>query len=192
MSKGLLIVASGPSGVGKGTINREMMERMSGISYSVSVTTRAPRGMEIDGKDYFFVDKKKFIDMMNEDALLEYAEVFGNFYGTPRKYVEEQLVAGKDVLLEIDVQGALQIKEKMPEAVTIFFLPPNMEELEKRLRGRATDDPDVIIKRLMDAAGEIGQQNKYDYVLINDDLDSCVNKYIEIIKNEKEKRNEHN
>jgi len=186
------LVSSGPSGVGKGTINRGLMERIPGISYSVSVTTRAPRGGEVEGADYFFIDKKTFMDMMNEDALLEYAEVFGNFYGTPKDYVEKQLAAGKDVLLEIDVQGALQVKEKMPEAITFFFAPPSMEELEKRLRGRATEDPDSILKRLMDAAGELCQQGKYDYVLINDNLNDCVDRYIGIIKMEKEKRNERN
>lgn len=188
MSKGLLIVTSGPSGVGKGTINQKLMERMSGISYSISVTTRPPRNGETDGKEYFFVDKGTFIQMMNDDELLEYAEVFGNFYGTPKKYVMEQLEAGNDVLLEIDVQGAMQIKEKLPEAITVFFSPPSMNELENRLRNRATDDPDVIIRRLMDAAGELSQQNKYDYVLINDDLETCVDNYAEIIRKEKENR----
>ncbi|MCQ2363507.1 MAG: guanylate kinase [Acidaminococcaceae bacterium] len=188
MSKGLLIVASGPSGVGKGTINRMMMERLSGIEYSISVTTRSPRGGEVNGKDYFFVNKSTFFNMMNEDKLLEYAEVFGNYYGTPREYVEGELAAGRDVLLEIDVQGALQIKEKIPEAVTVFFSPPNMDELEKRLRGRATEEDDVVIRRLMDAAWELSQQNKYDYVLINDELNRGVDKYIEIIKKEREKR----
>ena len=192
MNKGILIVASGPSGVGKGTVHSKIREKLPTLSYSVSVTTRKPRLGEIEGVDYFFVNLQKFQEMIENNELLEYAQVFDNFYGTPRAYVEELLNSGRDVLLEIDVQGALQIKKLMPDALLIFIAPPSMKELEKRLRGRATDEPDVILRRLMDAAGELSQQKKYDYVLVNDDVERCAGQYLEIIAKEKEKRNEHN
>lgn len=188
MARGLLVVGSGPSGVGKGTVHAEILKRCENMDYSISITTRKPRCGEIDGKDYFFVTKEKMLQMIDNDELLEYADVFGNFYGTPKAYVEKQLAAGRDVLLEIDVQGALQIKEKMPEALLIFIAPPNMDELERRLRGRNTDAPEVIERRLTDAIWEMDQQKKYDYVVVNDTVDKAVEEYLEILQKEKEKR----
>ena len=188
MARGLLIVGSGPSGVGKGTIHKEILKQCDNLGYSISITTRKPRMDEVEGKDYFFVTKTKMLQMIDNDELLEYADVFGNFYGTPKAYVEEQLAAGRDVLLEIDVQGALQIKEKMPEALLIFIAPPDMDELERRLRGRNTDAPEVIERRLTDAIWEMDQQKKYDYVIVNDTVDKAVEEYLEILQKEKEKR----
>lgn len=188
MTRGLLVVGSGPSGVGKGTVHGEVLKQCANMGYSISITTRRPRPGEIDGKDYFFVTKEKMLRMIDNGELLEYADVFGNFYGTPRVYVEEQLAQGRDVLLEIDVQGALQVKEKMPEALLIFIAPPSLDELERRLRGRNTETPEVIERRLTDALGELEQQDKYDYVVVNDTVDKAVTEYLEILKKEKEKR----
>lgn len=188
MARGLLIVGSGPSGVGKGTIHQEILKKCDNLGYSISITTRKPRMDELEGKDYFFVTKTKMLQMIDNDELLEYADVFGNFYGTPKAYVEEQLAAGRDVLLEIDVQGALQVKEKMPEALLIFIAPPNLDELEKRLRGRNTETQEAIERRLTDAIGELDQQDKYDYVIVNDTVEQAVAEYLDILRKEKEKR----
>ncbi len=175
MSKrGLLIVISGPSGAGKGTICKSLLESNSNIKVSVSATTRGPRVGESEGKNYFFLSKETFKEMLGQDEFLEYAEVYDNYYGTPKKYVLENLNSGNDVLLEIDIAGALQIKEKFKEGVFVFILPPSMEELKKRIVGRGTESEADIIKRYGAALEEINQVIQYDYAVINDDLDRAL------------------
>lgn len=188
MSRGLLIVGSGPSGVGKGTVHGKVRQVLEDVHYSVSVTTRQPRPGEQEGVDYFFRTVPQFQEMIAGGELLEYANVFGNYYGTPREYVTKLLDEGHDVLLEIDVQGALQVKKSLPEAVLIFIAPPDMQELERRLRGRGTDTPEVIGRRLQDAVGEMAVRNRYDYVVVNNTVADTVAEYLQIIEKEKEKR----
>ena len=187
VKRGLLIVGSGPSGVGKGTVHAYLRQVMPSLHYSVSVTTRQPRPGEREGVDYFFRTVSEFQQMIGAGELLEYANVFGNYYGTPRKYVTDLLAAGKDVLLEIDVQGALQIKHSLPEAVLVFIAPPDMEELARRLRGRGTDAPETVERRLRDATGELAVRDKYDYVVVNDTVEQTVQEYLNIIAKEREK-----
>ena len=171
---GELFIFSGPSGAGKGTICKRLIEERQSISLSVSATTRAPREKEVDGVNYYFIDKDTFQQRIDEGGFLEYAEVFGNFYGTPKGPVEEKLEAGIDVLLEIDVQGAAQIKKNYPEGIFVFILPPSLSELRNRLIKRGTDSMEVIEKRLSMALGEIRQMFEYDYFLVNDDLEEAV------------------
>ena len=168
----MLIVISGFSGAGKGTLIRRLMaEHGEDYALSVSATTRAPRPGEVDGKDYFFLDKARFQEMIHEDRLLEYARYVDNYYGTPRDYVEEQMRAGKDVILEIEIQGALRIKGQYPEAVLIFVTPPSAEELRSRLVNRGTETDEVIRKRMNRAADEAVGVEAYDYILINEDVE---------------------
>lgn len=181
MNKGRLFVISGPSGTGKGTICKELIKDEK-IRLSVSMTTRGPREGEIHGISYFFATKEEFMQKIEENGFLEYAEVFGNYYGTPKIEVLELLDEGIDVLLEIDVQGALQIKESYPEAVLVFILPPSIEELRNRLSGRGTETPEVLEHRLGKATHEIAFAVRYDYVLINDDLEDTVDNVRAIIK----------
>ncbi|MCQ2380968.1 MAG: guanylate kinase [Acidaminococcaceae bacterium] len=188
VKKGLLIVGSGPSGVGKGTVHSRILAESPNVTYSISVTSRKPRIGERDGVDYFFRSAEQVKEMIANDEFLEYADVFGNYYGTPRDYVLQKLNEGKDVLLEIDVQGALQVKKRMPEALLIFLAPPNQQELERRLRNRCTDDEDVILRRLHDAEWELSHKDQYDYVIVNDTVDDTVKKYLSILQKEKEKR----
>lgn len=188
VKKGLLIVGSGPSGVGKGTVHSRILAESPNVTYSISVTSRKPRIGERDGVDYFFRSAEQVKEMIANDEFLEYADVFGNYYGTPRDYVLQKLNEGKDVLLEIDVQGALQVKKRMPEALLIFLAPPNRQELERRLRNRCTDDEDVILRRLHDAEWELSHKDQYDYVIVNDTVDDTVKKYLSILQKEKEKR----
>ena len=170
--QGMLIVISGFSGAGKGTLIRRLMaEHGEDYALSVSATTRAPRPGEVDGKDYFFLDKTRFQEMIHEDRLLEYARYVDNYYGTPRDYVEEQMRAGKDVILEIEIQGALRIKGQYPEAVLIFVTPPSAEELRSRLVNRGTETDEVIRKRMNRAADEAVGVEAYDYILINEDVE---------------------
>ncbi len=170
--QGMLIVISGFSGAGKGTLIRRLMaEHGEDYALSVSATTRAPRPGEVDGKDYFFLDKARFQEMIHEDRLLEYARYVDNYYGTPRDYVEEQMRAGKDVILEIEIQGALRIKGQYPEAVLIFVTPPSAEELRSRLVNRGTETDEVIRKRMNRAADEAVGVEAYDYILINEDVE---------------------
>ena len=192
MSKGLLLVVSGPSGAGKGTVCRALMEQNPDICMSISATTRKPRPGEVDGESYYFLDETTFRSMIDNHEFIEWACFCQNYYGTPRKKVEELLEAGKDVILEIEVQGAMEIRKKCPEAVLIFNLPPSMEELKNRLTGRNTDAEDVIKKRLDTAVWEIEQAKKYDYVLVNDTIDNAANTLLAIIEGEKcsTKRNE--
>ncbi|MFZ5975963.1 MAG: guanylate kinase [Bacillota bacterium] len=172
---GMLVVLSGPSGSGKGTVSRLLLKAMPGMVLSVSVTTRPPRNDEREGVDYYFKSEEDFIKLAEADGFLEYKHVFGhNYYGTPRVFVEEQRVQGKDVLLEIDVKGALEVKGKAPDAVLIFIMPPSFAELEKRLRGRGTEDEQCIAARMNTAYQELQSAYQYDYFVINDDLDQAV------------------
>ena len=191
-SRGILVVFSGPSGSGKGTVLKEALKRSDDLKVSVSVTTRSPRKGEIDGVDYIFYSQEKFKDLIEKDGFLEWACFCENYYGTPKAEIESLLASGKNVVLEIEVQGAMKIREKCPEAVLIFNLPPSMEELKNRLIGRNTDAEDVIKKRLDTAVWEIEQAKNYDYVLVNDTIDTATNTFLAIIEGEKcsTKRNE--
>ena len=172
--RGVLFVFSGPSGVGKGTLKAKLFEEFADrIAYSVSATTRGPREGEVDGKDYFFISRQEFERRVKNNEFLEHAEFAGNCYGTPRAYVEKLLDSGMNVVLEIDVQGALQVMKSMPECVSVFILPPSFEELEHRLRGRGTDDEASIARRLSNAASEIRQAHWFDAWIVNDDLDKA-------------------
>ncbi len=179
--KGKLIVISGPSGAGKSTVVFKAIEERGDICFSTSVTTRKPRPGEVDGKEYFFVDLERFQEMVDNDELLEHAEYVANSYGTPRFYVEQQMENGMNVLLDIEVQGARQIREKMPDAVMIFIVPPSIEELERRLRGRGTDTERAIEARLIRARQEYAEADFYDYLIINDDLDKAAHQLNAII-----------
>ncbi len=183
--KGLLIVISGPSGVGKGTVRKALFERKGhNLDFSVSMTTRKPREGEVDGKDYFFVTKEEFEKEIKKGNLLEYAKFVNNYYGTPKDRVFEKLKAGKEVVLEIEVQGALQVKSKMQEAVFIFIAPPSWKVLEKRLTNRGTETSDIIMERLQKAKNEIMLASSYDYIVINDEVENAVDKIIAIIRAE--------
>jgi guanylate kinase len=184
-NKGLLIVVSGPSGAGKGTICSAYLERNPHAVLSVSVTTRKPRVGEKEGVNYFFRDKETFLKMVENGEFLEYAEVYGNYYGTPKKFVEEKLADGRDVILEIDIQGALQIKERFPEAVFVFIIPPSMEELKRRIVKRGTEDAETIYRRFQSAYEELNYISRYNYVIINDTVDSAVAKLEAIVLAEK-------
>ena len=179
--KGKLIVISGPSGAGKSTVVFKALEGRSDVCFSVSATTRKPRPNEVDGREYFFVEPNKFKEMVANGEFLEHAEYVANSYGTPRAYVEKKLNEGLNVLLDIEVQGALQVHEKMPEAVMIFFIPPSMEELERRLRSRGTDSDRKIEARLIRAREELEAATFYDYLIINDDVDVAANEFSAII-----------
>ncbi len=170
---GILIVFSGPSGAGKDTVLEQLLKK-SDIVKSVSATTRAMREGETDGTDYYFVSREAFLSMIEKGEMLEYAEYVGNFYGTPRKPVEQWLSEGKDVLLKIEVQGGRKVKSLMPESVGIFIMPPSPEELERRLRNRGTDDEDAIRKRLQTAVEEMKCAGDYDYVVVNDRIEDAV------------------
>ncbi len=175
-------MVSGFAGTGKGTLMKKLLEYYDTYALSVSATTRAPRPGEEEGVSYFFVSKEKFEDMIERDELLEYACYVGNYYGTPKSYVEEQLEKGKDVILEIEIQGALKIKEKFPDALLLFVVPPSAEELEERLKGRGTETSDVIAKRLSRAAEEAEGIEKYDYIVMNDELERCTEELHGIIR----------
>ena len=174
MNKGILVVVSGFSGAGKGTVMKRLMEKYDGYALSVSATTRKPRPGEEDGREYFFRTRDEFEKLIEEDALLEYARYVENYYGTPRSYVEEQLQAGRNVILEIEIQGALNIKKKFPDALLVFIVPPTAKDLKKRLIGRGTESAEVIEKRLRRAAEESDGMDSYDYIVVNDDVDTCV------------------
>ena len=181
---GTLFIFSGPSGVGKGTLkNRLFTEFGDEIVFSVPATTRAPREGETAGKDYFFVTEEQFQKLIEEDAFLEHAQYASHQYGTPKAFVDEHLYSGRNVLVEIDVQGAGQIKQKRPESVSVFILPPSMEALENRLRGRKTEDEATIQKRLAAAEHEIEESRTFDYRIINDDLDQAYRELREIYLN---------
>jgi guanylate kinase len=167
-------IISAPSGSGKSTLVNRVRLIVPGLKFSISYTTRAPRAGEENGREYYFVSRAEFEEMIRQDAFLEYAEVFGNYYGTARRFLLEAEEEGKDLLLDIDVQGAAQIKRKIPGAVSIFILPPNRQELEKRLRTRSLDAEPVIQRRLVTASREIENYDKYDYILINDRLEESI------------------
>ncbi|SDN26120.1 guanylate kinase [Alkalicoccus daliensis] len=179
--KGLLIVLSGPSGVGKGTVCGALREQDTEIKYSVSATTRGPRSGEEDGVSYFFKSKEEFERMINEGEMLEYAKYVSNYYGTPRAYVEEMIEKGHDVILEIEVQGALQVKESFPEGVFIFLMPPSLKELRSRIEGRGTETGDLIDSRMTVAKDEIDLMDKYDYVVENDEVHLAVERIKSIV-----------
>lgn len=187
--RGLMLVLSSPSGAGKSTIARNLLEHDKLFSLSVSVTTRARRPSEIDGIHYYFVSVKEFLRLRDSDALAEWAEVHGNFYGTPREAVEKALGEGHDMLFDIDWQGAAQLREKMRgDLVEVFVLPPSMKELHARLKRRAEDSPDIIARRLKNASEEISKWRDYDYVIINDDLDVSYNSVRSIVAAERLRR----
>ena len=173
MSKGTLFIVSGPSGCGKGTVLAEILKQ-DNVYYSVSATTRTPRPGEINGVNYHFLSKDEFEKLIENDGMLEYANYCGNYYGTPKKPVEDMLAEGKNVILEIEVQGALKVMEKCPEAVSVFILPPSLKELRRRLHKRGTETEEVIEKRIGEAAGEIRKAINYDYVMINGELEIAV------------------
>lgn len=182
---GLLLVISGPSGAGKGTVCRALREKMPYLNYSVSVTTRPPRPGEKEGENYFFLDRDEFLALLKEGAFLEWAEVYGNLYGTPRRPVEEALARGEDIILEIDTQGAAQIKKHYPEGVFVFLIPPTFKELEDRIKKRGTETPTGMATRLGWAEKELEQLDLYDYVVVNDRVDEAVAKLEAIITAEK-------
>lgn len=184
-NKGLLLVVSGPSGVGKGTICTEMLKKHDDIFLSVSATTRKPREGEIDGVHYYFLSEEKFREKIDNHGFIEWACFCGNYYGTPKDAVEQMLNNGKNVILEIEVQGALKVRSEYPEAVFLFVLPPSMEELEARLSGRGTESREVVEKRLETAAWEIGNAEKYNYILLNDEVELAVQRFESIITAEK-------
>lgn len=186
--KGILAVVSGFSGAGKGTLMKELLSRYADrYALSISATTRMPRAGEEHGREYFFISKDDFEQMMKEDALIEYACYVGNYYGTPKYYVLEQMEAGKDVILEIEMQGALKVKEKFPETLLVFIAPPSAADLEKRLKGRGTETEAVIRDRLKRAVQEADFMEQYDYLLINDQLDTCVRELHGVIQVQHEK-----
>ncbi|HFH8191065.1 TPA: guanylate kinase [Streptococcus agalactiae] len=183
--RGLLIVFSGPSGVGKGTVRQEIFSTPDHkFDYSVSMTTRPQRPGEVDGVDYFFRTREEFEALIKEGQMLEYAEYVGNYYGTPLSYVNETLDKGIDVFLEIEVQGALQVKSKVPDGVFIFLTPPDLEELEERLVGRGTDSPEVIAQRIERAKEEIALMREYDYAVVNDQVSLAVERVKRVIEAE--------
>ena len=174
MRKGLLIVVSGASGTGKGTVCKKILADLPEVAYSISATTRKPRPGEIDGKEYYFLSVEEFKAWIAEEKFLEYAEVYGNFYGTPLNKIEERLNRGEDILLEIDVQGALNVKRKCPDGVYIFLLPPSLEELKSRIEGRGTENPESLARRLKNAVAEIKIGLEYDYAVVNDTIDNAA------------------
>ena len=183
-SQGILIVVSGFSGSGKGTIMKALLKKYDNYALSISATTRSPREGEEDGREYFFKTREEFEKMIAKEELIEYAKYVNNYYGTPKAYVEEQLKAGKDVILEIEIQGALKVKERFPETLLLFVTPPSAEELKQRLIGRGTETMEVIEQRMERAIEESAGMESYDYYVINDDLDTCVEEVHGIIRAE--------
>ena len=189
--QGILVVVSGFSGAGKGTLMKELLKRYDNYALSISATTRAPREGETDGKEYFFVTKEQFEKMRDERKLIEYAQYVNNYYGTPKEYVEQKMAEGKDVILEIEIQGALKVKKRFPDALLLFVTPPSAEELRRRLVGRGTETLEVINARLARAAEEASGMEAYDYLLINDDLDRCVEEMHQLIQLQHRKTSYH-
>lgn len=183
--KGILLVISGPSGAGKGTLCKELLNQVPGLNYSVSATTRAPRAGEENGVNYFFYSRPEFEELIAQEEFLEWAQVYNNLYGTPRSYVDNMLRQNKDVILEIDIQGARQVKQRFPQGVFVFVVPPDLNELARRLRERKTDTEEEINKRLGLAEEEMEYAKEYDYIVVNDDLTKAVNDLKAIIEKEK-------
>lgn len=193
--RGLLVVISGPSGVGKGTVRRALFQMKNhDLVYSVSMTTRPPRPGEVDGEDYYFVSKETFLKRIEEDKFLEWAEFVGNYYGTPKDKVEEQLDLGKEVVLEIEVEGALKVREQMKDAVFIFIVPPGKEALYNRLKNRGTDSIEMVNQRMKKAESEFLLAHKYDYIVVNDEVNNAADRIMAIIRAEhaKTERSIHN
>lgn len=186
--KGILFILSGPSGVGKGTVRKRLFEQVNDLKYSISMTTRDKRPGEKEGIDYFYKTRKEFQSLIEQKQLLEYAEYVNNYYGTPREYVEKTLEKGQDVFLEIEVQGAMQVKENFPEGVFIFLFPPSIEELRKRITSRGTESEQLVLNRLKKASKEIKMMDEYDYVVVNDEVDHAVSKIKSIVQSEHCKR----
>ena len=182
--KGILVVVSGFAGSGKGTLMKALLSQYENYALSVSATTRNPRPGEADGREYFFKTTEQFEEMIHQGAFVEYAKYVNHYYGTPKAYVEEQLAAGKDVILEIEMQGALQIKEKFPETLLLFVTPPSAEILYQRLTGRGTEDPETIALRMERAKEEAAMISQYDYLIVNDKLEVCVTEMHSIIQGE--------
>lgn len=182
--RGILSIVSGFSGSGKGTVMKELLWRYNDYALSISATTREPRDGEVNGREYFFVSKREFEDMIKQGKLIEYATYVGNYYGTPRSYVLSQIAAGKDVVLEIEMQGALKVKEEYPDVLLIFVTPPSADVLRQRLIGRDTETEEVIAARLSRAVEESADMDQYDYLLINDDLNNCVEDLHHLIKSQ--------
>lgn len=184
MNKGILVVISGFSGAGKGTLIKRLMDKYDNYALSISATTRTPREGEADGREYFFRTREEFEELIREGQLIEYAEYVGNYYGTPRAYVEEQLESGKDMILEIEIQGALKVKEMFPNTLLLFVSPPSAQELERRLKTRGTEGEELIQNRLRRAGEEAEGIDAYDYLLINDGLEACVDMMHGVIQSE--------
>jgi len=187
LQKGLLVVLSAPSGTGKSTVSRLLVQKNNRLRLSVSATTRAPRKNEVEGKDYFYKTTEEFKKMIENDEFVEWVEYCGNYYGTPKKYIDDSIEKGFDVLLEIEVEGAAKIKEKYPDCVLIFMLPPSFEELKRRIVGRGTEKPEIIENRLNQAKKEIKCIDMYDYVVLNDSIDNAINSVNTILEAEKAK-----
>jgi guanylate kinase len=185
MGNGLLVVISGPSGAGKGTICKKLIEEVEDLSVSVSATTRKPRNGEVEGVSYFFIGRDEFTRRIEKEEFLEYAEVYGNYYGTPKKEVLKKLEDGKNVILEIDIQGALKVKKNYPDGVFIFILPPSIKELKNRIIGRGTDSKEVIINRMNCVYDELDFAFKYDYVVLNNKVEEAAEQIKNIISAEK-------
>ena len=185
IEKGRLIIVSGPSGAGKSTVVFKAINGRDKMCFSTSVTSRKPRHGEVDGREYFFIDAARFEQMVQNDELLEHAVYVGNYYGTPRKFVEDKLSAGESVFLDIEVQGARQVKEKMPDAIMIFLIPPSLGELKKRLESRGTETEETIKGRLARAREEYAEADFYDYIVVNDDIDTAANELLSILTAEK-------
>lgn len=179
-----MVVISGFSGAGKGTLMKALLERYPNYALSVSCTTRQPRAGEVNGREYYFISEEEFREMIAQERLVEYACYCGRYYGTPRSYVEERLAEGKDVLLEIEIQGALQIKKRFPDTILIFVTPPGAAELKRRLSGRGTETEEVIAARLLRACEEAAGMEQYDYLLVNDDLEECVEHLHRVIQDQ--------
>lgn len=185
MNPGLLVVVSGPAGVGKGSVVSRAREKNKDIVFSVSATSRSPRPGEKDGENYFFVSRDRFLEMIKENALLEWVEYCGNYYGTPRTYVEQELEKGHIVLLEIEVEGAHNVKKQYPQCITVFITPPSIEELRRRLTKRGTEPPEIIEKRMRRAIKEIEEQDRYDYIIKNESVEDSADQLLEIIEKER-------
>ena len=183
--KPLVYIISAPSGSGKSTLVNELLKKVSNLEFSISYTTRPPRGSETNGRQYYFVSRAEFEKMIEEDAFLEHAEVFGNYYGTARRFMHEAEQNGRDLLLDIDVQGAAQIQRKLPDATSIFILPPDRETLEERLRKRSEDREEVIQRRLVTASREIENYDRYNYILVNDQLEDSIKALRAIVRGER-------
>ncbi len=185
MSRGLALVISGPSGSGKDTLISHLMEELDGLCYSVSATTRSPRNGEVDGQDYFFISRSEFESRIQQGAFLEWAEIYGDYYGTPKDFVAMKRDQGFDVILKIDVQGARQIRSSEREAVFIFIAPPSMDELRRRIQGRGTETPEAVEKRFQTAVREVQEAVSYDYIVVNDQIPEAVSRLKTVVLAEK-------